>query len=228
MITQAHEAREKEVRQRLVAANALERVTRLMTQDREYGELAWRHRRTLHREYSGAQVFRLNGGRTSPVSWTSSNVQDHDLAQQDFEEQEMCSLCCWPDHIPSYCDTPHYKCSRDSAGYCCVPRHHRHFINNMPNTCPYGGCRQHAAGKYLTKQKTAQYLTLAEQEVEFDHVVRGCDDLCKGPHSQVARRNRALLVATIEAVHAAKSPDYVPRTPTPNYTPADGEGNDEM
>ena len=40
MITQAHEAREREVRQRLIAANALERVTRLMTQDGEYGELA--------------------------------------------------------------------------------------------------------------------------------------------------------------------------------------------
>jgi hypothetical protein len=228
MITQAHEAREREVRQRLIAANALERVTRLMTQDGEYGELAWRHRCTLRREYSGAQVFRLNGGRASPVLWTSSNVQDHDLAQQDFDEQEVCLFCCWPDHIPSYCDTPHYKCSRDSAGYCRVPRHHRHFTNNMPNTCPYGGRRQHAAGKYLTKQKTAHYLTLAEREVEFDHVTRGCDDLCKGPHSQVAHRNRALLVATIEAVHAAESPAYMPRTPTPDYVPADGEGNDKM
>jgi hypothetical protein len=47
MITQAHEAREREVRQRLIAANALERVTRLMTQDGEYGELAWHHWRTL-------------------------------------------------------------------------------------------------------------------------------------------------------------------------------------
>ena len=140
-VCDTHEAREREVRQRLIAANALERVTRLMTQDGEYGELAWRHCRTLCREYSGAQVFRLSGGRASPVSWTSSNIQDNNLVQQDFDEQEMCTFCCWPDHIPSYCDTPHYKCSCDSAGYCRVPRHHHHFMNNMPNTCPYGGRR---------------------------------------------------------------------------------------
>ena len=69
---------------------------------------------------------------------------------------------------------------------------------------------------------------LAEREVEYDHVIRGCDDLCKGPHSQVARRNCALLVATIEAINKADSPAYMPRTPTPDYVPADGEGNDEM
>ena len=96
-----------------------------MRQEDEPGELSWRHRRTLRCDYSGAyQAFRLTGRQTSPTSWNSDNTEDHVLARQDFDEQHMCTYCCWLDHIATQCDTPHYKCSCDRTGWCRVFRHH--------------------------------------------------------------------------------------------------------
>ena len=52
--SQALGVREVTIRRRLIAANAQERVAHLMGQEDELGELSWRHRRTLRRDYSGA------------------------------------------------------------------------------------------------------------------------------------------------------------------------------
>jgi hypothetical protein len=52
--SQALGVREATIRRRLIAANAQERVAHLMGQEDELGELSWRHRRTLRRDYSGA------------------------------------------------------------------------------------------------------------------------------------------------------------------------------
>ena len=95
-------------------------------------------------------------------------------------------------------------------------------------TCPYRGRRKHAAHTYITQPKTALYLSMAERIVEYNHLRQGCTDICKGPHSQVARRNRALLLETVEAINCVNAPPYIPRTPTPDYVPADNEAADEV
>ena len=146
-----------------------------------------------------------------------------------------CLYCHWPGHLAGHCDTPHYICSEKRSGYCRVPPFHRSFNRDMPNTCPYGGRRKHASHTYRTQGRTARYLSLAERAIEYEHVSKGCDDTCKGHYSRAARRTRAAIErvvdqigrSTIQAEPAHEAP-YVPCTPTPDYVPADNEGNDEL
>ena len=105
----------------------------------------------------------------------------------------------------------------------------------MPNTCPYGGRRKHAAHTYRTQGRTARYLSLLERAVEYEHVSEGCDDSYKGHYSRAARRTRAAIERVVEQIDRTTTqtepdhnPPYVPRTPTPDYVPADDKGNDEL
>ena len=229
----AYQSRETAIRRRLIAANTHERVNRLLTEDQETGELAWRHRRAIRRDYSGAHAFRLQGG-TSSIS-SGSSVTSSGGSIEAPANGRTCIYCHWPGHLSGHCDTPHYVCSEKKSGYCCVPAFHRSFNHEMPNTCPYGGRRKHAAHTYRTQGRTARYLSLRERAVEYEHVAEGCSDICKGHYSRVAQRTRVAIERVVDQIgrsttQADPAPEtpYVPRTPTPDYVPADDEGNDEL
>jgi hypothetical protein len=122
----AHVGRTKAVCQRLIQANARERLLQLVDEDSERGELAWRHR-THYRQahpYHEHGTLCLRGGAQSAISWTSENAQDNALAQDEYEEHCRCSYCPWFDHLSTHCETPHHLCSTRTSGWCRVPRHH--------------------------------------------------------------------------------------------------------
>lgn len=230
----AYQSREVTIRHHLIAANAHERISRLLNEDQETGELAWRHRHTIRRDYSGAHTFRLQGGQASSVS-SGSSTSGVGGSIEAPPTSRTCIYCHWPRHLAGHCDTPHYICSEKRSGYCRVPTFHCNFNPNMPNTCPYGGHRKHAAHTYCTQGRTAHYLSLSEWAVEYEHVSEGCDDSCKGHYSQAARRTWAAIERVVEQMGRTTTqtepdhdPPYVPRTPTPDYVPADNEGNDEF
>ena len=227
----AYQSRETTIRRRLIAANAHERVNRLLTEDQEVGELAWRHRRTIRRDYSGAHAFRLQGGASSISS--GSSVTSASGSIEAHTNGRTCIYCHWPGHLSGHCDTPHYVCSEKKSGYCRVPAFHRSFNHEMPNACPYGGRRKHAAHTYRTQGRTARYLSLRERAIEYEHVAKGCSDICKGHYSRAARRTRTAIERVVNQIgRSTTDPEheapYAPRTPTPDYVPADNEGNDEL
>jgi hypothetical protein len=98
----------------------------------------------------------------------------------------------------------------------------------MPDTCPYGGQHKHANGRYLTRQRTAWQLSLQEQQIEYDHLKAGCDDLCKGEMSQAGIAMRQAITQVILDEFEGAGPSYAPRLPSPNYNyvPSDNEGSD--
>jgi hypothetical protein len=229
----AYQSRETAIRRRLIAANAHERVNRLLTEDQETGELAWRHRRTIRQDYSGAHAFRLQGGASTISS--GSSVTSSGGSIEAPTNGRTCTYCHWPGHLSRHCDTPHYICSEKKSGYCHVPAFHRSFNHKMPNTCPYGGRQKHATHTYRTQGWTARYLSLRERAIKYDHVAEGCSDICKGHYSRAARRTCAAIEPVVEQIgNSTTQPDpmqeapYVPCTPTPDYVPADNEGNDEL
>jgi hypothetical protein len=226
----AHIGRTKGVRQRLIRANARERLLQLVDEDSERGELAWRHR-THHRQarpYHEHGTLRLRGGARSAISWTSKNAQDNALAQDEYEECRRCSYCPWFDHLSTHCETPHHLCSTRTSGWCRMPCHHRYFNNQMPNTCPYGGWRKHANGHYLTRQCTAWQLSLEDRQIEYDHLKAGCDDFCKGELSHAGIVLRQAIEQVVQDEFDGVGPSYAPRSPSPpyNYVPGDNEGSD--
>jgi hypothetical protein len=158
----AHQSRETTIHRRLIAANAHERVTRLLTEDQEMGELVWRHRHTIRRDYSGAHTFRLQGGRSPSLSSGSTCSSTSGSIAPLTTNCPTCTYCHWPGHLARHCDTPHYICSEKKSGYCRVPAFHRSFNHDMPDTCPYGGRRKHTSHTYCTQGRTARYLSLSE------------------------------------------------------------------
>jgi hypothetical protein len=229
----AHVGQTKAVRQRLIQANARERLLELVDEDHERGELAWQHRRDRRGnvQYSTNRSTRpdsrLRGGASSRISWNSENATDNALAREEFEERKRCSYCPWYDHLSTHCGTPHHLCSISTSGWCRVPRHHRFFRNQMPATCPYGGCRRHANGHYLTRQRHARYLTLEEREIEYDHNNAGCDDLCKGELSRAGVAMRQAITQVVLDEFEGAGPSYAPRSPSPDYdyVPDNNEGS---
>jgi hypothetical protein len=141
-------------------------------EDSEKGELAWQHRTNRQREapYHETRTLCLQGGARSAISWNSNNAQDDALVQDEYEERHHCSYCPWFDHISTHCKMPHFLCSTQTSGWCRVPCHHCYFINQMPDTCPYGRRCKHANGHYLTRQQTVWTLSLQEQQIEYDHL----------------------------------------------------------
>jgi hypothetical protein len=120
----AHVGRTKAVRQRLIRANARDRLLGLIEEDDEKGELAWRHRR-IRRNSAPYRTnivtrpdSRLRGGAGSRVSWNSENATDDALAQEEFEECKRCSYCPWYDHLSTHCEMPHHLCSISASGWC--------------------------------------------------------------------------------------------------------------
>jgi hypothetical protein len=229
----AHQSRKTAIRRCLIAANTHERVNRLLTEDQETRELAWRHRRTIRWDYSGAHAFRLQGGASTILSGSSATSSGGSIEAPT--NGRTCIYCHWPGHLSGHCDTPHYVCSEKRSGYCRALAFHRSFNHEMPNTCPYGGRRKHASHTYRTQGRTAQYLSLRDRAIEYDHVAEGCSDICKGHYSQAARRTRAAIGHVVEQIgnpitqsDPVMEAPYVPHTPTPNYVPADDEGNDEL
>jgi hypothetical protein len=220
----------KAVRQRLVRANARERLLQLVDEDNERGELAWRHRANRRQEspYHETGTLRLRGGARSTISWNSENAQDDALAQDEYEERCCCSYCPWYDHISTHCETPHFLCSTQTSGWCCIPRHHHYFHAQMPDTCPYRGRHKHANGHYLTRQHTAWNLSLQDRQIEYDHLEAGCDDFCKGEMSQAGIALRQAIDQVVQDEFEGAGPLYVPRTPSPDYgyVPGDNKGSD--
>ena len=181
----AHVGRTKAVCQRLIRANARERLLQLVDEDSERGELAWRHR-THHRQarpYHEHGTLRLRGGARSTISWTSDNAQDDALAQEEYEERCRCSYCPWFDHLSTQCETPHHLCSTRTSGWCRIPRHHRYFNNQMPNTCPYGGRTNTPTATISHANAQLGKLSLEDRQIEYDHLEAGCNDFCKGEMS---------------------------------------------
>jgi hypothetical protein len=226
----AHIRHTKAVCQRLIQANAWERLLQLVDEDSERGELAWRHRthNRQARPYHEHGTLCLRGGARSAISWTSDNAQDDALVQDEYEERCRCSYCPWFDHISTHCETPHHLCSTRTSGWCCVPRHHRYFTNQMPNTCPYGGRCKHANGHYLTCQRTAWQLSLEDRQVEYNHLEAGCDDLCKGEMSRAGVAIRQAITQVVLDEFEGGGSSYAPRSPSPpyDYVPGDNEGSD--
>jgi hypothetical protein len=226
----AHIGRTKAVRQHLIRANARERLLQLIDEDNERGELAWRHR-THHQQeapYHKHGTLHLRGGARSAISWNSENVQNDELAQDEYEERCRCSYCPWFDHISTHCEMPHHLCSAHTSGWCRVPCHHRYFATQMPNTCPYGGRRKHANGHYLTRQQTAWQLSLEDRQVEYNHLVAGCDDFCKGELSHTGIILRQAIEQVVQDEVDGAGPSYTPRSPSPDYdyVPGDNKGSD--
>jgi hypothetical protein len=230
----AHVGRTKAVRQRLIRANAQDRLLGLIEEDDERGKLAWRHR-CIWRNSAPYRTnivtrpdSRLRGGTGSRVSWNSENTTDDALAQDEFEERKRCSYCPWYDHLSTHCETPHHLCSISASGWCRVPRHHRFFRNQMPDTCPYGGRCHHANGHYLTRQRHARYLTLEEREIEYDHNNTGCNDLCKGELSSAGIAMRQAITQVVLDEFENAGPSYAPCSPSPDYdyVPGDNKGSD--
>ena len=229
----AYQSREVAICRRLIAANAHERISRLLTKDQEIGELAWRHRHTVRQNYSGAHAFRLQSGASSISSSSSATSTSGSIKAST--NGRACTYCHWPGHLSGHCDTPHYIFLEKKSGYCHVPAFHRSFNHDMPNTCPYGGRCKHTAHTYRTQGRTAKYLSLRERAIEYEHVAEGCNDDCKGHYSRAARRTRAAIERVIEQVgrttnqtEPTHEAPYMPRTPTPDYVPANNEGNDEL
>jgi hypothetical protein len=226
----AHVGHTKAVHQRLIRANAWERLLQLVDEDSERGELAWRHQ-THHRQehpYHEHGTLCLRGGAQSAISWTSDNMQDDTLVQDEYKECHCCSYCPWFDHLSTHCETPHHLCSTRTSGWCCVPCHHRYFNNQMPNTCPYGGRRKHANGHYLMCQHTAWQLSLEDRQIEYDHLEAGCDDFCKGEMSRAGVILRQAIEQVVQDGLDDAGPSYAPRSPSPNYNyvPGDNKGSD--
>ena len=117
----AYQSRELAIRRRLIAANAQERVSRLLTEDQEMGELAWRHHHVVRRNYSGAHTFRLQGGRSPSLSSGSTRSNTSGSIAPVTTNHATCMYCHWPGHLAGHCDTPHYICSEKKSGYCHVP-----------------------------------------------------------------------------------------------------------
>jgi hypothetical protein len=229
----AHVGRTKAVRQRLIQANARERLLGLVEEDEERGELAWQHQQSRHNTapYHTNIVTRpdsrLRGGAGSRISWNSENATDDALAQEEFEERKHCSYCPWYDHLSTQCEMPHHLCSISASGWCRVPRHHRFFRNQMPDTCPYGGRCRHANGHYLTCQRHARYLTLEECQIEYDHNNAGCDDLCKGELSSAGIAMHQAITQVVLDEFENAGPSYAPRSPSPDYdyVPGNNKGS---
>ena len=106
----AYQSREIAIHRRLIAANAHERISRLLTEDQETGELAWRHRHSIRRDYSGAHTFRLQGGHASSIS-NGSSASSIGGSIEAPTTGHTCVYCHWPGHLSGHCDTPHYVCS---------------------------------------------------------------------------------------------------------------------
>ena len=90
----AYQSCETAIRRRLIAANAHERVNCLLTEDQETGELAWRHRRTIRRDYSGAHAFRLQGGASSISSGSTATSNSGSI--ETPASGRTCIYCHWP------------------------------------------------------------------------------------------------------------------------------------
>ena len=52
---------------------------------------------------------------------------------------QKCGYCGFWDHRSDQCKTPHYLCSYAYEGRCLVHTSHRHYYNNLPQTCIYEG-----------------------------------------------------------------------------------------
>ena len=55
------------------------------------------------------------------------------------DNPQKCGYCGFWDHRSDCCETPHYLCSYAHDGRCLVHTTHRHYYNNLPQTCIYGG-----------------------------------------------------------------------------------------
>ena len=230
-----YQSHELAIHCRLIVANAQERVSRLLTEDQEMGELAWRHRHSIRRDYSGAHTFRLQGGCTPSISSGSFHSSTGSSIAPPVTSQATCIYCHWLGHLAGHCDTLHYICSEKKSGYCRIPTFHRSFNHDMPNACPYGGRRKHTSHTYRTQGRTAKYLSLAERAVEYKHVGEGCNNTCKGHYSRAARRTRTTIERVVDQIgrsttqtNPVHEAPYAPRTLTPDYVPADNKGNDEL
>jgi hypothetical protein len=141
-----HAERQKEVRTRLIRANASGRLRALIREDPELGE--------RKREHEQVKPYRLRGGAPSPTGTESPGLAGR-------RRRHTCRYCQVPGHFDKDCETPHYLCTTERKGRCVVGLAHKHREHDLPRTCPYGGC---------TIKRSKYYLGPEEEQVVMDYV----------------------------------------------------------
>ena len=76
-----------------------------------------------------------------PIRWPQpgSVVPTINAGAGPSDNPQKCGYCGFWDHRSDRCETPHYLCSYTHDGRCLVHTTHRHYYNNLPQTCIYGG-----------------------------------------------------------------------------------------
>ena len=76
-----------------------------------------------------------------PIQWPQpgSVVPTINAGAGPSDNPQKCGYCGFWDHRSDCCETPHYLCSYAHDGRCLVHTTHRHYYNNLPQTCIYGG-----------------------------------------------------------------------------------------
>jgi hypothetical protein len=150
-----HAERQKEVRTRLVRANASGCLRALIREDPELGEQKCEHEQV--------RPYRHQGGAPSPTGVESAGLAGR-------HRHHTCRYCQVPGHFDKDCETLHYLCSTEWKGRCVVGLAHKHHEHDLPCTCPYGGC---------TVKRSKYYLGPEEEQAVMDYVCadgEGADD----------------------------------------------------
>jgi hypothetical protein len=141
-----HAECQKEVRTRLVRANASGCLWALIREDPELSE--------QKRKLDQAKPYRLRGGAPSPTGAKPAGLAGH-------RHRHTCRYCQVPGHFNKDCKTPHYLCSTEQKGRCVVRLAHKHRAHDLPRTCPYVGC---------TVKRSKYYLGPEEEQVVMDYI----------------------------------------------------------
>jgi hypothetical protein len=141
-----HAECQKEVRTRLIRANASGCLWALIREDPELGK--------QKRKLDQVKPYHLRGGVPSPTGTESAGLAGHRCCH-------TCHYCQVPGHFDKDCETPHYLCTMERKGRCVMGLTHKHHAHDLPRTCPYGGC---------TVKKSKYYLGLEEEQAVMDYV----------------------------------------------------------
>jgi hypothetical protein len=141
-----HAERQKEVRTRLIQANASGHLQALIREDPELGE--------QKHELDQVKPYCLREGVPSPTGTEPAGLTGRCC-------HHTCHYYQVPGHFDKDCETLHYLCTTEQKGRCIVGLAHKHRAHDLPCTCPYGGC---------TIKRSKYYLGPEEEQVVMDYV----------------------------------------------------------
>jgi hypothetical protein len=137
--------RKEEASQRLLAARAMSKALNVI-QHWEGAEDFERRRQWLAETKWIPPVIRAGGGpgpdRGARPPRGNPPFPSRSVNQRRQKKSSRCQYCKIYGHTGPWCDTPHYKCSTDSLGFCQVSPLHRNFQRagfSLNEDCPYGG-----------------------------------------------------------------------------------------